>query len=91
MKKGKELNAYFFGGRFDGQVVTHNELIEIGNGKFTEDLTEVRNNGGWVHREELDNQPKVDGYVGPMYDVDYWTKEPHLRYETQEVYDKLSR
>lgn len=60
-------------------------LLSLGNGQFTDDLTESRERGGTVHRKELDNQPMVDGYLSPMWDGG------KLRYETQEVYDKLSR
>lgn len=35
--------------------------------------------------EELDNLPKFVGFLGPMWDSD------RVRYETQEVYDELSR
>ena len=51
----------------------------------TEDLTEFREQGACVHRAELDNQPTYKGWLGPMWDGG------HLRYETQEVYDVLSR
>ena len=51
---------------------------------YTEDLTEARNKGAWVHCKELDNQPIIKGFLSPMYDGG------KLRYETQEVYDILS-
>lgn len=79
------MKAVFVGGRYNGITMNVEDVIKIGNGKFTEDLTHVRNNGGWCHREELDNQPKVDGYAGPMWNGD------GLRYETWEVYDMMSR
>ena len=48
---------------------------------YTEDLTELREKGACVHRKELDNQPKFEGFLSPMWDGGC------LRYETQEVYD----
>lgn len=50
----------------------------------TEDMTELRNKGFIVHREELDNQPIYEGFLGPMWDGD------RLRYETSSVYRMLS-
>ena len=58
---------------------------------YTEDLTEYRNRGALVHRQELDNQLKFDGYAGPMWDgtrVD--DSIAVLRYETWETYEMLS-
>lgn len=52
---------------------------------YTEDLSNIRNSGrGMCHRAELDNQPEIDGYFGPMWDGDM------LRYETYELYRLLS-
>ena len=84
MNKMKELKAIFVGGRYDGKEVTQEELIKMGNGEFTPDMSECRKQGGLCWREELDNQPLVDGYIGPCWDGG------KLRYETQEVYDMLS-
>lgn len=74
--------ARIYGGKLDG---TYNveDLWKHANGK-TSDMTELRNSGHCVHRVELDNQPTIPGYVGPMWDSD------GLRYETQEIYNKLS-
>lgn len=60
------------------------ELWKFADGK-TEDLTKYRNQGGCVHRAELDNQPTLPGYCGPMWDGD------GLRYETWRLHDILSR
>lgn len=103
----------FVGGEFNGLLTTKKVVCELGNGRFSEDLSEVRANGGLVHRAELDNQPLVDGYLSPMWDgTRYLTDEGRLitqweahgdilkhvvdmvgilRYETQKVYDMLSR
>ena len=40
-------------------------------------------------RKELHNQPKLEGYLGPMYDGIENGKHI-IRYETQDLYDKLS-
>ena len=49
------------------------------------DLSELRELGRCVHRAELDNRPKYKGFLGPMWDGG------DFRYETQEIYDLLSR
>ena len=81
------MKAYFAGGRYNGLEIDTQVILEsnLWNGELTEDLSEIRARGGCVHRAELDNQPMVDGYLSPMWDGD------GLRYETQEVYDMLSR
>ena len=79
------MKAIFVGGKLNGTVTTTEEIkAKYWNGKLTEDLSEVRARGGLVHREELDNQPMVDGYLSPMWDGD------GIRYETYEAYDMLS-
>ena len=56
----------------------------------TDDMEEYRKNGEIVHRKELDNQPIVEGYLSPMFNgISYGII--HLRYETQEVYNMVSR
>lgn len=59
-------------------------LVRANAKAFTKDMTEYRNNGGLCHREELDDQPLLENYLGPMWDGDC------LRYETQEAYNILS-
>lgn len=75
--------AKIYGGELEG---TYNvdDLWKFANGK-SKDFTEYRNKGCCVPRAELDNQPKLPGYLGPMWDGDA------LRYETCEVYEQLSR
>lgn len=51
---------------------------------YTEDMTPYRSKGGLCQRKELDNQPIIEGFLGPMWDGDM------LRYETQELYNALS-
>lgn len=58
----------FVGGKYNKCIFAREQVEQIGNGKYTEDLTEIRKRGGLVHREELDNQPEVDGYYSPMWD-----------------------
>lgn len=65
------------------------EALPCFSGKYTDDQSDIRVNGGFTSREELDNQPKLDGYVGPM--MDGWRNHKMvLRYETQEIYNRLS-
>lgn len=52
---------------------------------YTDDLSALRSQGYCVRRKELDNQPILQGLLGPMWDGN------RLRYETPEVYDTLSR
>lgn len=52
---------------------------------YETDLSELREKGCCVHRAELDNRPKYEGFLGPMWDGG------DFRYETQEIYDMLSR
>lgn len=83
-----EFMYQFFGGKYNGQTMTRIEVESISNGK-TEDLTHIRQQGGTCHREELDNQPLVDGYLSPMFShIDYGLI--YLRYETQDVYNTMS-
>ena len=80
------MMCHFVGGKLNGVICPVEEVErKYCNGQYTEDLTELRNRGAWVHRAELDNQPLVDGYLSPMWDGGM------LRYETPEVYDMLSR
>lgn len=41
-------------------------------------------------REELQGSPKIDGFLGAMWGG-YKDNRPVLRYETQEVYNALSK
>ena len=78
----------FVGGKLNNRILTREEINEISN-ELTKDYSEKRKKGIAVHRKELDNQPTVEGYLGPMYNgFDYG--KIILRYETQEVYDMLS-
>lgn len=48
------------------------------------DLSEIRKIGvGLLYRAELDNQPMLEGLVGPMWDGG------KLRYETPEIYSRM--
>lgn len=79
----------FCGGELNDKVLTREQINKISN-SLTKDYSKERENGATVHRKELDNQPMVEGYLGPMYNgIDYG--KIYLRYETQEVYDIVSR
>lgn len=81
--------CYFVGGNYNMQMFADvndaKRIIPVRN--YTEDLTEIRNQGGCCHREELDNQPIFEGYLSPMWD----NSMQCLRYETQEAYNVLSQ
>lgn len=78
----------FCGGKYDGQRMTRSEVMEIYNGYFSKDWTEERNAGALVPRAELDNQPHVSGYAGPMYDGERYIADGK-EYHTFE-YERLS-
>ena len=61
----------FVGGNLDGLILSYPtlKLKNVING-YSEDLTEKRNKGFLCKREELDNQPIIKGYLGPMYGGD---------------------
>ena len=82
-----EFMYEFVGGKYNGKTMTKAEVETLSHG-LTEDLTHIRQKGGTCQRKELDNQPLVDGYLSPMFShIDYGLV--YLRYETQEVYDKI--
>ena len=100
----------FIGGAMPKRFMVRSEVEEIACGHTT-DMSRERLAGMLVRREELDNQPKVAGFVGPMWDGERYLLDdgrivytfekvnPNaiveivgvIRYETQEVYDILSR
>lgn len=107
----KKILYSFIGGEYNGMILNRGEVGLIGNGRYSEDLSLLRKAGRLVHGPELDNQPLVDGYLGPMRDglryvvgdkfkYEFECTEDEkanneaiimLRYETQEVYNMLSR
>ena len=83
-----EFLYVFYGGKLNRKVLTRKQVNKISN-DFTQDFHKEREMGLLVHRKELDNQPMVENYIGPMFEeIDYG--KIYLRYETQEVYDMLS-
>ena len=77
------MKAIFVGGKYNRQVMDVEDVRKISNGT-SRDWSRARKAGALGPRAELDNQPTVDGYLGPFWDGD------KLRYETQAVYDALS-
>lgn len=57
----------FIGGRLNGQQLQHEEVEQIATG-HTPYRGRERALGARVPREELDGQPTVKGYLGPMWD-----------------------
>ena len=86
----------FVGGRYHKMRMPKEAVEFLGNGCYSPDWSVQRALGGLVPREELDDQPQVDGYAGPMWDglrkdgIDGETYAV-LRYESFGVYDQLSR
>lgn len=77
-----KYNYNFYGGKLNGKILKIEEVEKIKDG-ITKDYTELRKQGILVHREELDNQPTIKGYIGPMFDgIDHGIV--NLRYEIQE-------
>lgn len=72
------------------------EIVHVGRTDYL-DFTEVKErfvitgyNFNPRTRKELQGSPKLDGYLGAMWGG-YKDDKPVLRYETQEVYDILSK
>lgn len=83
---GRNISAIFVGGRLSGVRMSHKELLKAGNGNFSLRWSQMPEG---MHNQitenlDLEDQPEVDGYLGPMLDGN------ELRYETQEVYDIMS-
>lgn len=78
----------FYGGKLSGKVLSAEQINKISKLK-TQNFEKERAQGILVHRKELDDQPIIENYLGPMFDrIDYG--KVYLRYETQEIYDMLS-
>lgn len=100
----------FVGGTLNGKRLERAVVDAIADGN-TGSMAKERAQGALVRRVELDDQPTVNGYLGPMwdglrYEIDgilryEFTTTPEereglepiavLRYETQDVYNLLSR
>ena len=77
--------AFFCGGKYHGRYMTHEELKAVGNGEYSPRWSAMKYHNPILINLNLEDQPEVDGYLGPMWDGGY------LRYDTQEVYDCLTR
>ena len=78
----------FHGGQYGGKRMTRSEVMGIYNGNLSKDWTAERNAGALVPRAELDNQPHVSGYLGPMYDGERYIADGKEYYSFQ--YERLS-
>lgn len=78
VREQKGLKATVVGGELAGTYDVE-DLWKYARGKTPP------SSDGPMSRAILGNQPKLPGYLGPMWDGD------GLRYETQEVYNQLSR
>lgn len=72
------------GGELQGQYTRGYVVSNFCIGIYTQDYSQVRAKGFVGQRKELDRQPKIPGYLGPMWDGS------RLRYETSEVYKAIS-
>lgn len=85
----------FVGGKYNNLELTQDEIFLLPIKGYTEDLTELRKVQKWgCHRAELDNQPLIMGYLSPMYNGTRTVEDETftvIRYETAEVYERLSR
>ncbi len=76
----------FCGGEYDNRIMTKTELEELTNTK----IVKVGKNESFNFRNELSNQPKVNGYLSCMYShIDYGIV--FFRYETQNYYSDMSQ
>lgn len=57
----------FHGGALSGKRLNRRNVEKIAAG-YTPDNSYKRSQGVLCARAELDKQPTVDGYIGPMYD-----------------------
>ena len=78
----------FYGGKLNRKKLTVEQIGEKLN-KSMLDWSNKNKQDLSITRKVLNNQPKVEGYIGPMFEkIDYG--KVYLRYETQEIYDMLS-
>lgn len=80
-----DLDAVFVGGRLDGQRISHEMLMMLKNTGYTLRFSQLEQHNERLVNLDLEDQPIIEGYLSPMLDGGV------LRYETQDVYDRLSR
>lgn len=79
------------GGKYEGTYTEEEaKALPCFHGEYSRDWSKERAAGGFVNRKELDNKPEFEGYLGPMFGGWADGHKLILRYETQEVYDRLS-
>lgn len=81
----------FCGGKYNGQLKERKDVEQFPeyNG-VSKNYSKERMQNLVVPREELDEQPVLAGYLGPMYNgttIYNGRKCVVIRYETQEIYD----
>lgn len=81
------MKAILVGGKYNGMVceVKELEIMPEYHGKRSPSYEFQEAHGMLCPRPELWNQPKIEGYYGPMWDGD------KLRYETAAAYEGLSQ
>lgn len=84
----KQFTLYsFYGGELDGQQFPREVVEQICDG-HTPDNTLQRLMGGLCPRKELDYQPTVAGYCGPMYDGTRYVMEDGTIKRDYDIVDK---
>lgn len=79
-----DIKARFVGGELDGLVVEHITLMAMKHKGYTPRWSAMAFHNHNLVNLSLEDQPIIEGYLSPMLDGGM------LRYETQEVYDRLS-
>ena len=72
------------GGKLNGNYSRKYVIDNFHNGRYTQDCSKIRDMGFVCQRKELDRQPLINGYLGPMWNGN------SLRYEAPSVYRELS-
>lgn len=72
---------HFVGGAYNGEIWHYAALEARGLiSGYSEDMSALRAMGRLCKREELDNQPLIDGYMSPMYDGVRYEVNGKLKY-----------
>lgn len=86
--KLKMFFGQFDGGPYEGRQLSMEDIMKLAEFEgLTDNYSEFRKKGvTGIPREELEDAPRVKGYIGPMYD-----KDGLLRYQTQDIYDMMNK
>lgn len=79
----------FVGGSLNGKIMTREEIEKLAIGK-TNNIQKYRKNERKSTIKELDNQPIIKDYLGPIFNR-ISAGIIYLKYETQETYNEMSK